>query len=466
MIAELPGPRMPLDRGLAGLGLLMQLFGTVGVAVCTLLALVPAFLPDRSILADGQSSAMLFFGALGSAFRAAAHRAAGTALLYGGTGRPLRSIYLYVAIAVAHSAAVLVGLDVIGLGSAALLQVGAVLLAWPLAIATLFSFASVRAIARGGVPASEDLGFESTAVLMALFGLMGTALAGLALAFLLSAQGGSLATPMMLLPIGVGLLLLARSLLQLLAGYQGATGSSYLAANEIASRYYNFGMLSAALVGAAAIVEVFMLGEVPAAFLAGAAAVALLMVWPATLRRFYGERNFVVHLAGNRAPTFQRAPDAGLTALGWFLLALSAVELARAIPAALFDVRLLSESLTLISGAGPAAGEIVARSEWWSVAVAAVQLWAALELVRMTDRYRAAATVYGVLALAIASYQHWPLFLGARDVLTNPELSVFRIADHLGATAHAAFGLIVAAVTIVLVHRNTTPQAVARVRRK
>jgi len=466
LITELPGPRMPVDRGLASLGLLMQLAGTIGVVACTALALIPAFLPEQSLLADGQSSAMVFFAALASALRGVAHRAAGSALLYGGTGRPLRSVYIYLATAAVHSVAAMVALGVIGLSAAAVAQVGAVLLAWPVALGTLLAFAPVRAVVRGGVPPSEDLGFESTAVLMALFGLIGVLAAGLALAALVGAQGGDLATPVMLLPLGVALALLARAILQLMAGYQGTTGSNYLAANEIASRYYNFGMLSAALVGAAAVVEVFMFGQVPAAMLSGITAIALLMVWPTILRRFYAERNFSVHLAGNNAPNFRRAPDSGLTALGWFLLALAAIELARAVPAALFGVGLLPDFLTLFGGGAAAVASAFApRSEWWSVIVAGAQLWAALELIRMTDRYRLAATVYGAITLAIASYQHWPLFVSVQSVISDPAVSPIRIANHLGATGHAAFGLIVAAVTIVLANRATTPDAVARLRR-
>ena len=47
----------------------------------------------------------------------------------------------------------------------------------------------------------------------------------------------------------------------------------------------------------------------------------MLMAWPMIIRRFFSERQFADLLAGDDAPIHRRAPDAGLTGLGWLLLA-------------------------------------------------------------------------------------------------------------------------------------------------
>jgi len=466
VVANLAGPRMPADKGLAGLGLLLQLFGTVGVAVFTALALIPVFVPGLSFFADGQSSAMLFFGAIGSAIRAATHRAAGTALLYGGTGHPLRSVSTYLVVAALHTAAVLAALGKVGLGAAALAQVGTALLAWPLALAVVFSSPRIRSAARGGVPASEDLGFESTAVLMLLFGLLGALFAGLALAIVIPAPSSLFASPPLLL-IGLPLVvLLVRSLLHALAGFRGASGLNFHAASEGTSRYCNFGLLSACLVGAAAFVVGFIFGHAAAALLGGVTAAALLFAWPAILRRFYAEKNFAVLLAGDQAARFRRAPDAGLTALGWLLLAAAAVGLAGSLPPALLGAEGVKEALGLVGEVAQTDAAASARSPWWTVGVACVQLWAAVELVRMSDRYRTATTLYGVVALAVIAFQSWPLISSAGSLLqTSQGVGPGLLLRHV-AVGHAAFGLVVAAVSIVLVNRATVPEAVARLRKR
>jgi hypothetical protein len=461
-VAKLVGPRMPADLGLAGLGLLMQLAGTLGLALFTALALIPFFLPESALFADGPNSAFLFFGAVGSAIRAATHRAAGSALLYGGTGRPLRTVWTYVAVATLHTAIALAALHQIGLGGPGLARLGALLLAWPIAVTAIFSAARFRAAARGGASVSEDLGFESTAVLMALFGVVGALVAGLALAYTLQAPTRYLVSPPILVLTLVLAVLLVRSILQIVAGFKGTAGLSFHAANQGTARYCNFGVLSAILVGSAVFVELFLIGHVPGALLCGATTGALLLAWPAILRRFYAERNFSVLLAGEQAPRFRRAPDAGLTALGWFLLALGALELSNALPAALLGTE--EAAAALLGGGESGDSPLIAHSRWWMVGVASLQLWAAIELIRMTDRFRLAASLYAVVAIAITGYQCWAYF-GALDAILETSAGVGPdFAIRLSIVGHAAFGLVVAAAAFLLANRVATPEAVAHTR--
>jgi hypothetical protein len=102
--------RVPPDRGLTGLGLVLQLGGTVGAA----LALGGGFAAFTTAIAArsrwpggaGGSAIWLLLLAVITVARAWAQRAAGTSLLYG-EGPPLAGMRRYALIAIAHTALVL-----------------------------------------------------------------------------------------------------------------------------------------------------------------------------------------------------------------------------------------------------------------------------------------------------------------------------------------------------------------------
>jgi hypothetical protein len=89
--------------------------------------------------------------------------------------------------------------------------------------------------------------------------------------------------------------------------------------------------------------------------------------------------------------------------------------------------------------------------------VAALQTYAGYELVRMGDHHRVAATVYGAVAVVATSYLHWPM-ISQLDHMA--QLGPFTIITGFGPVF---FSLPLAAASIVLVNRNSDPDAKARI---
>jgi hypothetical protein len=185
-----------------------------------------------------------------------------------------------------------------------------------------------------------------------------------------------------------------------------------------------------------------------------------MMAWPMIIRRFYSDRQFADLLAGDGAPIHRRAPDAGITGLGWLLFA-------HAMFTASFVV------IELVGGGGDAgrgarglealtsfAGPSGLRSIWWSVGLVVLQAWAGYELIRMSPQSRIIATVFGVVGTGVTLYINWPLIKALKSIggfLGNSQ------AMQIGPVAMA---LIIPIVTIVLVNRKIAPTARARFRTK
>lgn len=455
-VASLAGPRMPADHGLGGLGLIMQVIGSISMGLMAVVGLLSIF-DER-----GDGSGFLLIGVMG-ALRATFHRMAGSALLDTAPapdGRsPGRAVRVYAVVSALQTAMTLVLLlgqnDVDG-GQAALL--GAALMAWPLTLVTVLRRPRFRAMVEGRVPASEDLGFEGAAVLMTLFGAVGVAFGALMLSGLL--QMGVALTVEGILAIGVMGMLLVRSILHTRAGLRGTSGIDTDRASDSAARYYTFGVVSSVVAGSVLLIEVMMNGLAPPDLLVVGGAVFVLMVWPLALRRFFAERNFSALLAGAHGPSYRRAPDAGLTALGWLLLASGVVLLAAAVAGALlgprYNVVQLLMARTAVSADGEAAA--LARSPFWLLGAALAQLWAAGELITMSDRYRAAATTYGAVAATVVLYLAWPVLADLRrhGLLDGaPAATVY---------VQMAWMLALPLGCLALGNRNLTPVARARVR--
>src|SRR5688500_9799493 len=88
MVVSLERPGLPRDRGVSGLGLVMQLGGGVGVAVGGL----------STMLMIALGSPLLALCGLLAVMRSAFHRAAGSALLYAPT-TARRAVWVYAVVA-------------------------------------------------------------------------------------------------------------------------------------------------------------------------------------------------------------------------------------------------------------------------------------------------------------------------------------------------------------------------------
>ena len=376
---------------MSSLGLLMQLGGTLGMITASVIALGGTFvvgLPMPGIL--------FAIGAL-CWIRAAHHRAAGTALLY----RPetvAPAIARYALVSLAQTGFCLFLLRD-ALGPAVLVQLGAASLAWPVVLAARFVVHQPTAMPGGA--RSEDLGFEGVSVLMVALGLTGALFAATFVALFVADLSITLKSTAMTGSALILVVLLVRSLIHVRAGLEGIAGASFDQHIALGRRYHDAGTGSAACVGAAVFV-ISLLGTHAAqlwvALASGTAVGLALFAWPSLLRRFYMERNFEVYLVasqnGHDQPSFQRPPDAGLTALGWLLVAASAPALALSVVAI---------SVTGLSGTPGICGalDIETHALWWLLSLALPGSWAGVELVRMSPRRKLAAMVFAGVAGAM-----------------------------------------------------------------
>lgn len=442
---------VPADQGLNGLALLMQLGGSLGMAAAAAVAIPAA-------LYGGRQSSVVFFFALLYGVRAAFHRVAGSAVLYGTGGHPRRSVITYLCVATCHSAVTLLLLRRY-VDDALLLRIAALLLAWPGVLLACVSLPRPGRLLARAVPPAEDYGFESAAVLMTVLGSAGLACAVLLLAVLLEIPG----LPGLPAPDGAGLprllalaacgLCLLRAVVHLRAGVHGATGAGFDAHQTRAVRYGTVGSATAtgvALLLAAAIAV--STGNLALVLIAGICAREVLGAWPAILRRLHGERSFDVYLAGDRAPVFRRAPDAGLTALGWLLVAMGAPALAQAlvvVPAGL-------------EAAWPVdLGMVSLGHGWRTLLVAGLQVWAGVALLRMSAHARRLAAVYAMvavgLALSSATFALVDAFALGMAGTDDGVQSLILLARIVG----AGIELAVPCAALWLVERTALPRAVA-----
>jgi hypothetical protein len=93
--------------------------------------------------------------------------------------------------------------------------------------------------------------------------------------------------------------------------------------------------------------------------------------------------------------------------------------------------------------------------------MSALQLWAAAELIRMTDRHRLAATLYGAVATLVTVYVYWPT---VKAVFSSSIVGLMDPGSVIP-MAWLAMVLVIPLGTILLVNRRLTPEARARLRR-
>jgi hypothetical protein len=469
-VVPLAGARLPADHGLSGLGLIMQLAGTVSAAVTSVVGVITiiAFVQMNAQFAgqwggapDNMMTVWLLAVVVTGVLRAMAHRTAGTRLLYDGAGTPLAAIRRYVAIA-AMQTVVWVAFYAVKIDAPPpfLFKLGLLLGAWPAVLGVVISLPRFRRF-DAGIPLPEDKGFEGAAILMLILGLVGLGFGLIMLYALLQLPSIILAQLIGVLLVIVVAMLVIRSCLHVIAGWRGVNENELDGAVHAAARYADFGVITAFVAGGSVLLMMMTGGADIVGILAVVLVGWLLIAWPMIVRRFFGERQFADMLAGGDAPVHRRAPDAGLTALGWLLVALGTLAVASALPVAIFPEAATvasSDPLTTMFALGPTGF----RSPWWAVGSAALQLWAGVELIRMTDHHRVIASVYGVVAAAVAIYVNLPLFraideLGLEGVLNPREGGPVLLGS-------LAIGLVVPIGTVLLVNRRTAPTAQARYR--
>jgi hypothetical protein len=449
-VVDLVDAHVPADQGLSSLGLLMQLGGSVFAAWAALMAFVMLFAQGEQTLA-----LLLVLGL--SIARSFMHRAAGTQLLYGLNGAPgnrLQGVHRYVLFALAQS--LIVG-AVFGFklheGTKVALAIAGGLAAWPLTLGVLVRLPRFARFAND-VPISEDKGFEGASILMTVLGLCGAIGGGTMLLVMLEVPGNELQKGAGVLLVLTVAMLVVRSIIHVQAGISGLRETNIDRSVELANRYANFGVISSFCAGGALLLWVMSQTVDVSGMVLITCMVWLLMTWPLVLRRFFSDRQFVDLLAGDEAPVHRRAPDAGLTALGWLLLAL-------AVMSASFTLLVFTDATRELGALGMfgGGGEGV-RSIWWNVGVIVLQAWTGYELIRMSPQSRIIASVFGVVGSGVAIYMNWPM------VQTLEHMHGFMSPLNAIGMGPLAFALIVPVATLVLVNRKIAPTARARFRQK
>ncbi|HEY5937496.1 MAG TPA: hypothetical protein VIU61_22775 [Kofleriaceae bacterium] len=455
--------RTPVDGGLSALGLVMQLGGSVLAAYATLATFVVLFL---SQLQGGKDMLWLFLLLGLSVARSLFHRLAGSELLYGRRVgfdekpiSPLRGIYRYIIIALGHTVLIVLVLKFkFGAPGKLVLGLGLGLAAWPLVLLGVLATQGFRRFT-ADLPVSEDKGFESAAILMTILGICGALVTGTALVTILEAGGKALQQGPGILLLLVLAMLLVRSVLHIQAGLSGLRETSVDQAVALANRYSNFGIISSFVAGGALLLLVMMVSMNMIGIVAVTGVVWMLMTWPMVIRRFFSDRQFADLLAGEEAGVHRRAPDAGLTGLGWLLLALAVFQGSVLIPQLLFGPDLFDSSgrmgklddMFLFGGQG-------IRSMWWSAGIVMLQAWAGLELIRMSPYHRIIASVFAVASIAVTIYVAWPIFSMWKSF--GGRLG----SDALKMLWPIAIALVIPIATLLLVNRRIAPTARARFR--
>ncbi|HEU0031135.1 MAG TPA: hypothetical protein VFQ53_10920 [Kofleriaceae bacterium] len=444
---------------MSSLGLLMQLAGSVFPAGCALVTFVSLYAAGRT----PRSLAAWLFLLLGiSIARSLVHRMAGSELLYGAPatldGRPrspLGGIRRYLHVAVAHTVVFcLVVRFALHVPTTPTLAIAAGLALWPSVLGVLLHTDVLRRFERG-VPLAEDKGFEAAAILMTVLGACGVLATTMMLVLLFESAGREVLRDGRTILVAMGLtLLVARSCIHVQAGVCGLRETSVDHAVELANRYANFGVIASFCVGGALLLA--FITQTPNVF--GLVLITsvcwMLMAWPLIVRRFFGDRQFAELLAGDQAALHRRAPDAGLTGLGWLLLGHAVLGASFAIPqlCGVLARHDLPGGVTDVLAILTAHGD---HSPWWQVGVIVLQAWAGYELVRMTSLHRVIATLYAGVASVIAVVMDWPMV---------HELKHANGMAQIAGLLPIAIALVLPIATLVLVHRKIAPTARARFR--
>lgn len=455
---------VPADHGLSTLGLIMQLGGSLFAAFMSL-SIFTAIVRADGQLGGELAWLMLILGSC--AVRSLFHRAAGTELLYGKRdsvtdvqGSPLAGLQRYIVVGLVHS--LLMALFLVAKWKMPLqlgIAVGAGFALWPTLLAVLLASGRFKHL-KDGIPVAEDKGFEGVSILMTIMGLTGTMVMGLFLFLFLKEGGDALSSGHGILILAAVTMLFIRSILHVQAGFSGLRETSLDRSVERANRYANFGMIAAFSAAGALLLITLQAGGHLLMFVVVALVAWMLLTWPLIVRRFFSDRQFADLLAGDGAIVHRRAPDAGLTGLGWFLLGYAVLGGSMMIPELVVGEGGGALSQFDMLGKLFGASHIADRSIWWNVGVLALQAWAGFELIRMSPVHRIVATAFGVVAAAVTVYQWFP----ALQALEHLDRMSGGMDDIAMMYLPLGIALMVPVATILLVNRKIAPVAKARFR--
>lgn len=450
---RLAGPEMSADNGLSGLGLVMQLGGMLYLGLMAFITLA-TFIAGRG--AQG-TWVVLLLGVTGIV-RSSLHFSAGKGLLSGRErtelgGGPLQPTMVYIWAALAQTVLVLLVFKAkLHMPGKQLFMLTAILAAWPLTLLAVVNTRRIQAFANR-IPYAEDRGFEGVAIYMLLFGIMGAIFSGMLVILLFELPEGAKGFEWMLLLVTAALLVV-RSVVHARAGARGLTSVNPYAFSDATVKYTSWGFGTAILAGCVIFIILMKNRGDASGMMLILLASYLLFAWPLIVRTFFQERSLMGLGTDPAEAEFRRSPDRGMTALGWLLLALGVVGLASALPGALFG---LEGNLANMRGAELfAQGDLAAafgRSQWWSVVVGGVQVWAAFELINMTERWKSATMIYGAIATAVTLYVCLPLFKQLQHMGEEALRGGFFQALVFG---QVALSLVVPIAAILLANRRLT----------
>lgn len=467
----LPAAGLPADHGLASLGLLMQLAGRTTSALVALAASI-AWIYGRL------HHHTAWFGAVVALCiaRSQLHRIAGRDLSFPRSVDrvpvdPFAATRRYAAFGIVQAAAIGTLAAQRGvLSQTAAIGLGAALAVWPAVLAVVGRLPRFRAL-RGGIPLGEDRGLEGASIAMTVLGGYGV-LSTAAILWLLGVLSPHHLRhgwgAMLVVVFG---LLVVRSSLHIRAGLAGLRDSSFDRPGELAGRYAAFGVISAFCVGGVLLLLAMSERLTPEALVSVVVACWLLVTWPMIVKRYFHQRLFAELLAGDRV-AHRRAPDAGVTGLGWLLAghaALAAAVLIVQLTAGphlggagrLLDNATVLGGLALGRGWAPDGGDTSL-----AIAVLVLEATAAIALIRMSDQRRPLATIYALFAAAVALAPAAPVLraLGHHlpwHVTPWQPVNLWTAMRLLP----SAVQLVLPVATLALVHRVVAPAARARYRR-
>jgi hypothetical protein len=470
-VTPLVGARSPADQGLSGLGLVMQLGGTVFAAFTGWIGLQFIFMMMKlGGMGHGDSGLTFWMLAIAGTgvVRSMMHRAAGTRLLYEGPSTPLAGIRRYIGFSIIH---IVVCVAFFALKAKApfplIATVTIVFAAWPVTLAILFSQARYKQF-ETTLPLPEDKGFEGAAIMMLILGAIGLGFGMVLLYTIMQLPSMFLSELPGILMVLIMVLLVIRSGLHVNAGYRGVTEVHMDRAVHAATKYGDFGVITAFVAAGALLLIVMTAGADVTAMLMIIVVAWLLLAWPLIIRKFFAERQFADLMAAGEAPLHRRAPDLGHSTLGWLLLAFGVMALGYSLPVAVFfDGADVSRGM----GGNPMEAMFTmmqtgsGRSMWWTVGTAGLQVWAGLELIRMTDNHKVVTTIYGAVATGVAIYVNLPALEALKTMAVG---GMFSPGSGGGANpmnfAFVAIQLVVPVAALILVNRKISPTAQARYR--
>ena len=400
-VRDARNPRLPSDLGLPTLGLLMQLLAGVTSAYGALLGFMV-------LVNQGYGTLRLAIVGIVIAgwVRAVFHTTAARRVIER-SPEMLRAVRNYLIAAGVTTALTLVLLVALG-GSEIppLLLVAIVLLsgAWPVTLGLLVFRPRVRAMfaTADGFDIdmrAPDRSIEGTGVLMTAFGGIGLGI-GLLIFYMLGTKAGPLLFSVAgLLVFGLVVVLIVRSSIHLAGGIRASTGVAPDAFRKIVDRYHLWAVISVVMLAVVMLVLLVTAGGggVLQLLFIGVIMSVLLLVWPMALSRFAGGLVFDGDTWDLPVSTMGgAAPDRGLTAFGYLLLVFGSAHA---------SVVLVQLVLSMLSGSGFLGMSLGGGGAWdriSSIIVVGATLWAGVELVSMSRRYRVAMVTYGIASLALA----------------------------------------------------------------